>query len=63
MEGVDGSEKGRGEGFGEVWEVLVERNEGDLEAYEEPVKGEVQRKAFFAKYFIRDVKDEILFSQ
>lgn len=29
MKGVKGAEKGRGEGFSEVW--VVERNEGDLE--------------------------------
>lgn len=29
--GVNMIEKGRGEGFGVVWEVSVERNEGDLE--------------------------------
>lgn len=33
-----------------MWGVLVERNEGDLETYEEPVMGGVQRKlALIAK--------------
>lgn len=36
---VNGIEKGRGEG---LESVLVERNEGDLETYEEPVRGGVQ---------------------
>lgn len=33
-----------------MWGMLVERNEGDLEIHEEPVRDEVQRKlALIAK--------------
>lgn len=53
-EGVDAKEgKGSKMGLRKIWRsvgVLVERNEGDLESYEEPMRGGVQRKlALIAK--------------
>lgn len=48
--GGEGREWDAKRGREKFGEVLVERNEGDLETYEEPVRGGVQRKlALIAK--------------